>query len=141
MQASGRRTQEKCEVAVYPRRPVGCRHAKGGTTLSHKLLQLINQISVMNVCEVTYTVEKTGHSLVCFISGSVVSPLGDTSSRGLWTTLNSPHCYTRPDTRSHLRRFIGYQPLDVLLDPVFTLSSLEPYSFSDTPPPWLLITL
>ncbi len=106
-------------------------------TKSHKLFQLINQISVMRVWGHTCR-GKDWLPLVHFIYGSVVSPLGDMSSGGFWSTLSSPYCQTRPLHNA------ATPNVSLLINPWMpkrSLSShLAPLSLAALPA-WLLITL
>lgn len=120
-----------------------CRSSlKEDMTKSHKLFQLINQISVMRVWGYTCMQGKGLGFLLSVLFMALLCRLWVTQAAGdselHWAHLTVRHV---PYTRSHPQCLIGYQPLDAPPKPVFTFSSPKPRHFTDPPPAWLLITL
>lgn len=111
-------------------------------TKSHKLFQLINQISVMRVWGYTCMQGKGLGFLLSVLFMALLCRLWVTRTAGdselHWAHLTVRHV---PYTRSHPQCLIGYQPLEAPPKPVFTFNSPKPRHFTDPPPAWLLITL
>lgn len=100
-------------------------------TKSHKLFQLINQISV--TCEWGHTCRGKDWASSCpFYLWLCCVASGWHEQRGILSyielTLLSDTSLTQP---SHPQCLIGYQPLDAPAKPVFTFSSPKPRRFTD----------
>lgn len=118
------------------RRPVGRSSSKGEMTKSHKLFQLINQISVMRVWGHTCRGKDWASSCPFYLWLCCVAS-GWHEQRGILSyielTLLSDTSLTQ---RSHPQCLIAYQPFDAPAKPVFTFSSPKPHFFADHPPAW-----